>query len=129
MRNPNFDQGGGGRQHRFQWRDGVAIPDGSQYQEIRVPQYWEFSYIENLPGFGAPENLTGRPECLSIYKLTFPDPTRFRDGEYAFKAFTFWQNHAMWLHQTFRVRTDAKYQFGIYAHSFYTRCSTRPHIR
>ena len=127
MRNPNFSQGDGGAQHRFLYRDGVTVPDNSQFQEIRVPAYWELSYVEDLPGFGAPENRTGRPESLPIHEPTFPDPQRFRSGPYAFKAFTFWQNHAIWLHQTFRVRTDAQYHFIIYAHSFYTRCSTKPH--
>ncbi len=59
MQNRNFNQGDNGTQHRFLWRDGDLTADGSTYDEIRVPSYWELTYVENLPGFGAPENTTG----------------------------------------------------------------------
>jgi len=57
----------------------------------------------------------------------FPDPVRLRSGQKFAKLHTFFRTHyAGWLQQV-PVTAERTYRFSIYAHSWYSDCSTEPH--
>jgi len=107
-------------------------PDGGPYfdefDNIWPPIGWTAWWIDRLVNDGSPpDQKTGRPEFHTLTVPPFPDPVRLRSGEKFAKLHTFFRTHyAGWLQQV-PVTASCAYQFSIYAHSWYSGCSTKPH--
>jgi hypothetical protein len=121
LTNPGFESGW--VPDNFYWTPSGG-PYSQVFNEVRVPAGWVGWWREGFDcafcGGGPCTFQTGRPEVL-----LFTDPTRVRSGNQAVKAFTFYRCHEMGLMQ--RVNVNAgRYAFRIYAHSWYSNCSTKP---
>lgn len=99
-------------------------PYSNHFAEINPPIGWTAWWREGFDcafcGGGPCTFQTGRPEVI----LT-TDPNRVHSGNKAVKAFTFYRCHEQGLYQ--QVSVDAaRYVFLVYAHSWYSNCSTKP---
>ena len=102
-------------------------PFHTQFGEISTPYAWTSWWREGFGDGPEPDQLSGRPEVGVVRLPQFPDPQRVKFGSSAVKAFTFWRRHDMGLYQRVPATPSSKYKFSIYAHSWYSRCSTKPH--
>jgi len=100
-------------------------PFHNQFIEITPPVEWTAWWIEGPLCAGTPDYRLGRPEVRVIGPV--PDPTRVRSGEQAAKFFTFWRCHQGGLYQQVAVEEGRYYAFSVFAHSWFSNCSTRPH--
>ena len=115
--NPDFELGW--VPDNFYWTPSGG-PYSNVFNEVRTPEGWIGWWYEGFPCATAYTFVTGRPESL-----LFTDPTRVYSGTQAVKMFTFYRCHEMGLMQHVQV-VPGRYIFSIYAHSWYTNCSTKP---
>jgi hypothetical protein len=106
------------------WTPGGG-PYFTQFMEITPPEGWTAWWREGFPCVGIDEWLTGRPE-VRVVSMT-PDAERVHSGEQATQVFTFWRCHTSGLLQQVPVKPCHYYTFSVYAHSWYSRCSLKPH--
>ena len=100
-------------------------PFHNQYQEITPPENWTAWWREGFTCSGTPDWVTGRPEVRVISAI--PDPKRIHSGEQAVQWFTLWRCHEGGLYQRVAAEVGYYYDFSIFAHSWFSNCSTRPH--
>jgi hypothetical protein len=103
--------------------EGGALDCVSRFQEVRPPTGWTAWWGEGIICEGG--WLTGRPEFTIVTRVT--DASRIYTGNQAAKQFTFYRCHLMGLAQTVAVEAGESYVFTVYAHAWYSRCSSRPH--
>jgi len=106
------------------WTPGGG-PYDWQFMEVTPPEDWTAWWREGFHCAGIDEWLTGRPEVRVISAI--PDAERVRSGEQAVQFFTFWRCHTGGLLQRVAVEPGRYYTFSIYGHSWYSRCSLKPH--
>jgi len=96
--------------------------------EIAVPAGWTLWWREGFPEPGDASRKVARPKAEVISLAAgFPDPKRIKAGDRAYKIVTFYAVHDCGLMQRVKVEAGKDYCFNIFAHSWYTNCSTRPH--
>lgn len=100
-------------------------PFYTHFSEIKGPEGWTAWWREGFLCSGTDDWRTGRPEVKVISVI--PDPERVHSGGRAVQWFTFWRCSEGGLLQQVAVEEGRYYQFSIYAHSWYSRCSLRPH--
>ena len=117
-------EGGWHRANVF-WTPVGGPYDYYEFGEIAPPERWTAWWREGFPCAGTDEWLTGRPEVRVITAV--PDSGRVRSGEQAVQWFTFWRCHHGGLFQQVEVEAGRYYDFSIFAHSWFSNCSTKPH--
>lgn len=100
-------------------------PYSTQFGEINGPEGWVAWWHEGPPCSGTSDHRMRRPEVKAISVI--PDPERVRSGGKAVQWFTFWGCHKGGLLQQVAVKPGRYYVFSIYAHSWFSNCSHRPH--
>ena len=104
-------------------------PEGGPYHhefgEIFTPEGWVTWWREGFPCSGTADWVTGRPEVKVIG--VSPDAARVRSGERATQWFTFWRCHEGGLYQRVPAVVGRRYSARAFGHSWYSRCSTKPH--
>ena len=99
-------------------------PYHDQYQEITPPEDWTAWWHEGPLCSGTPDWHMGRPE---VRVISGPDQERIHSGEQAVQWLTYWRCHSGGLLQQVDVKPGHYYDFSVYGHAWYSRCSTRPH--
>jgi hypothetical protein len=105
------------------WWDPDGGPYSTAFGEIATPAGWTTWFLDRFPCSG--DYVTGRPEAKVI--TTSPDPSRVRSGAQAVQLFTTYRCHWAGYLQRATVVPGADYAASAYVHSWYTRCSDRPH--
>lgn len=128
LQNPGFENG---TTRDTLWWTPDGGPYNTEFGEIASPEGWTTWWLEGFPEPGDPNSgrVTGRPEVSVVTLPEFPDPQRIRSGSRAVKWFTFWRAHHGGILQQVAVELGARYQFSVFAHAWYSRCSTKPHER
>lgn len=104
---------------------GDTGPFTTEFDEVFTPEGWTSWWIEGVACPGTSDYVTGRPEIN--FATMAVDPGRIYEGEQAAKLFTFWRCHRMGLYQQVAVVPGAIYALSAYGHSWYSRCSSKPH--
>jgi hypothetical protein len=93
---------------------------------VMAPEGWTAWWREGFDcafcGGGPCTFQTGQPEDTPT---TYPE--RVRSGAKAHKAFTFYRCHDTGLWQQVWLVQPGRYVFSVYAHAWYTGCSSKPH--
>ena len=100
-------------------------PFTDTFGEIFTPEGWVTWWFQDMPCTGDPRFNYGRPEVHVISLI--PDKKRIRSGRWATMQFTFWRPHRMGLMQQVEVVPGASYDLSVYAHAWYSRCSSYAH--
>lgn len=112
------------------WHRATAYwtPEGGPYHtefgEVAPPAGWTAWWREGFLCAGTDGYRLGRPE---VKVISGPDAERIRSGEQAVQWFTFWRCHEGGLLQQVAVEPGRYYVFSVYAHSWFSNCSHRPH--
>jgi len=113
------------------WHRGTAYwtveggPFDTEFGEIFTPEGWVTWWREGFDCAGTSGWVLGRPEVKVITRV--PDRARVRSGEHAVQWFTFWRCHEGGLYQRVPAVVGQRYSARAFGHSWYSRCSTKPH--
>lgn len=99
-------------------------PFYTEFNEIEGPEGWTTWWREGFLCSGTDDWRTGRPE---VRVISGPDRERIHSGKQAAQWFTFWRCHEGGLLQQVPVEPGHYYTLKAYAHSWFSRCSHRPH--
>jgi hypothetical protein len=125
LTNPSFE--GGWTRETLYWTP-EGGPFSTEFGEIATPAGWVSWWREGFPCPGTDKFVMGRPEVKVIdLDAGFPDPERVRTGSKAAQWFTFWRCHFGGLLQRVAAEPGRLYSVSAYVHSWYSRCSERPH--
>jgi len=125
LRNPSFEEGTTW-DVRYWTTDGG--PHTNRLANIEAPVGWSVWWYEGIPCADNPDYTTGRP-ATDILRLSegFGDPERILSGDAAASVYTSWKCHKQGLLQQANVLPGWRYEFSIYVHSWYSRCTSQFH--